>query len=115
VAPERVLRPYLIPHKANLQVRLRVPERRYLINGSHLKETTMRKTILTILAVSPIVGSTLQLAAAAERHTHKSGRAQALASQQLRNANDSLASPSAEQQNWSDYSEGHVISAPAGH
>jgi len=32
----------------------------------------------------------------------------------LRNANDSLALPSAEQQNWSDYTEGHVISAPAG-
>ena len=73
----------------------------------------MRKTVLTILAASLLVGSTLQLAAAAERHTHKSDRAQA--SQQLRNANDSLASPSAEQQDWSDYSEGHVISAPAGH
>ena len=74
----------------------------------------MRKTALTILATSMIVGSTLQSAAAAERHTHKSDRTQALASQQLRNANDSLASPSAEQQDWSDHSEGHVISAPAG-
>jgi Ni/Co efflux regulator RcnB len=74
----------------------------------------MRKTVLTILAASLIVGSTLQLAGAAERHTHQSDRAQAPASQQLRDANDSLASPSAEQQNWSDYSEGHVISAPAG-
>jgi hypothetical protein len=73
----------------------------------------MRKTVLTILAASLIVGSTLQLAGAAERHIHKSDRAQA--NQQLRNANDSLASPSAEQQDWSDYSEGHVISAPAGH
>jgi hypothetical protein len=72
----------------------------------------MRKTVLTILAVSLIVG---QSATAAERHTHKLDRAQAPASQQLRNANDSLASPSAEQQDWSDYSEGHVISAPAGH
>jgi hypothetical protein len=74
----------------------------------------MRKTVLTILATSLIVGSTLQLAAAAERHTHKSDRAQAAASQQSRNAYGSLALPSAEQQNWSDYSEGHVISAPAG-
>lgn len=73
----------------------------------------MRKTVLTILAASLLVGSTLQSARAAESHTHKSHRVQA--SQQLRNANDSLASPSAEQQNGSDYSEGHVISAPAGH
>jgi hypothetical protein len=75
----------------------------------------MRKTALIILATSLIVGSTLQSAGAAERHIHKSDRAQAPASRQLRNANDSLASPSAEQQDWSDYSEGHVISAPAGH
>jgi hypothetical protein len=48
------------------------------------------------------------------RLTHKADRAQAPASEQFRNANDSLASPSVEQQNWSEYSEGHVISAPAG-
>jgi hypothetical protein len=75
----------------------------------------MRKTVLTMLATALIVGSTLQSAGAAERHTHKSDRAQTPASEQLRNANDSLASPSAEQQDWSDYSEGHAISAPAGH
>jgi hypothetical protein len=75
----------------------------------------MRKTVLTILATSLIIGSALQSAGAAERHIRKSDRAQAPASQQFRNANDSLASPSAEQQDWSDYSEGHVISAPAGH
>jgi hypothetical protein len=74
----------------------------------------MRKTVLTILAASLIVGSTIQIAGATERHTHKADRAEAPASQQLRNANDSLALPSAEQQDWSDYSEGHVISAPAG-
>jgi hypothetical protein len=74
----------------------------------------MRDTVLTILTASLIVGSTLQLAVAAERHTRKSDRALAPTSQQLRDANDSLASPSAEQQNWSDYSEEHVISAPAG-
>jgi hypothetical protein len=74
----------------------------------------MRKTILSILAASLIVGSTVQIAAAAERYTHKSDRAQARASQQFRNANDFLTSPSVEQQSWSDYSEGHVISAPAG-
>jgi hypothetical protein len=75
----------------------------------------MRKTVLTILAASLIVGPTLQSAGATERHIHKSDREQARSSQQLRNANDYLASPSAEQQDWSDYSEGHVISAPAGH
>jgi Ni/Co efflux regulator RcnB len=74
----------------------------------------MRKTVLTILATSLIVGSTAQIATAAERHTHRADRARAVASQKFRNANDSLAWPSVEQQ-LSDYSEGHVISAPAGH
>jgi hypothetical protein len=81
----------------------------------HIRETTMRKTVLSILATLLIVGSTIQIAAAAGRYTHKSDRARAPASQQFRNANDSMASPSAQQQDWSDYSEGHVISAPAGH
>jgi hypothetical protein len=75
----------------------------------------MRKTILTFLAASLIVGSTVQIAGAAERYTHKADRARAPASEQFRNANGYLASPSAEQQELSDYSEGHVISAPAGH
>ena len=75
----------------------------------------MRKTALTILGALLIVGSTVQLAAAAERHAHKSVRASVHASQQFRNANDFLAPPSVEQQDLSDYSEGHVISAPAGH
>ncbi|MDB5639489.1 MAG: hypothetical protein JWP51_4397 [Bradyrhizobium sp.] len=74
----------------------------------------MRKTVLAILATSLIVGSTVQMATAAERHTHRADRARAAASQQFRNANDSLAWPSFERQS-SDYSEGHVISAPAGH
>jgi hypothetical protein len=84
------------------------------INRDHPKETKMRKTFLTILAASLIVGSTIQIAAATEHYTRKSDRAQAPASERFRNANDSLASPAVEQQNWSDYSEGHVISAPAG-
>jgi hypothetical protein len=73
----------------------------------------MRKTVFTILAASLIVGSTVQMATAAERYTHKTDRARAAASQQFRNANNSIALPSVEQQ-LSDYSEGHVISAPAG-
>jgi hypothetical protein len=84
------------------------------INRDHPKEIKMRKTFLTILAASLIVGSTIQIAAAAEHFTHKADRAQAPASEQFRNANNSLASSSVEQQNWSEYSEGHVISAPAG-
>jgi hypothetical protein len=74
----------------------------------------MHITVLTIIGASSIIASTIQLAAAAERHTYKMDRAPATASQQFRNANDSLAWPSAEQQVLSDYSEGHVISAPAG-
>jgi hypothetical protein len=89
-------------------------ERPCLINGNYLKETTMRKTALTILGALLIVGSTVQLAAAAQRHTHKSDRARVRATEQFRKANDSVISPSVEQQDLSDYSEGHVISAPAG-
>ena len=74
----------------------------------------MRKTVLAILATSLIVGSTLQMVTAAERHTHRADRARAVTSQKFRNVNDSLAWPSVEQQ-LSNYSEGHVISAPAGH
>jgi hypothetical protein len=54
----------------------------------------MQNTVLTILGASLIVASTVQLAAAAERHTHKMDRARATASQQFR---------------LSDYREGHVI------
>jgi hypothetical protein len=74
----------------------------------------MRKTVLTILSASLIVASAVQTADAAERHADKSDRARMHTTEQFRNANDSLASSSVEQQNWSDYSEGHVISAPAG-
>jgi hypothetical protein len=73
----------------------------------------MRKTVLTILAASLIVGSAVQTAGAAER-SHKSDRARVHTTEQFRNANNSLAAPSVGQQNLSDYSEGHVISAPAG-
>jgi hypothetical protein len=95
-------------------VQLFVPGRYCLINGDHIQETTMQKTVLLILATLLIVGSTIQIAAAAERYAHKPDRARAAASQQFRNASDSMASSSPQQQDWSDYSEGHVISAPAG-
>jgi hypothetical protein len=74
----------------------------------------MRKTILTIIGALLIAGSTVQIAAAAGRHVHKSVREREQATQQFRSAHDSLMSPSVEQQDLSDYSEGHVISAPAG-
>ena len=73
----------------------------------------MRKTVLTILGTLLIAGSPVQMTAAAERQARKMDRAPVPTSQQFRNANDSLAWPSAEQQSLSDYSEGHVISAPA--
>jgi hypothetical protein len=73
----------------------------------------MRKTVLTIFAALLIVGSTIQIAGAAERHTHELDRAR-VHTEQFGNADNSLASPSVEQQDLSDYSEGHVISAPAG-
>ena len=73
----------------------------------------MRKAVLTILGALLIVGPTVQLAAAAERHIHRSDRAGVVATGQFRKANDSMISPSVEQQDLSDYSEGHVISAPA--
>jgi cysteine synthase len=74
----------------------------------------MRKTVLTILGALLIAGSTVQMTAAAERHVREADRAAVPTSQQFRNANNSLAWPSAERQSLSDYSEGHVISAPAG-
>jgi len=74
----------------------------------------MRKTALTVLGALLMVGSSVQIAAAAGRHAHKSDRARVHATEQFRRANDSLISPSVEQQDLSDYSEGHVISAPAG-
>ena len=74
----------------------------------------MRKTVLSMLAASLVVVSAAQPAAAAERDAHKPDHARASTSQQFRSANESLVSPSVEQQDLSDYSEGHVISAPAG-
>jgi hypothetical protein len=76
-------------------------------------ETTTRKTVLAVGALL-VVASTAKMAVAAERHERKADRAPVAASQKFRSANDSLAWPSVAQQNWSDYSEGHVISAAAG-
>jgi Ni/Co efflux regulator RcnB len=74
----------------------------------------MQKTVLTILAASLIAGSTVQIAGAAERYAHKSDRARVHTTERFRDANESLGWPAVDQQDLSDYSEGHVISAPAG-
>ena len=74
----------------------------------------MRKTVLTVLGASLIVVSTVRIAAAAGSY-QRSKSVRVAASQLFRNPNDSRAWPSVEQRNGSDYSEGHVNSAPAGH
>jgi hypothetical protein len=56
------------------------------------QETTMRKTILTILGALLISGSAVQMATASEHHVRKAYRAPISASQQFRNANNSIES-----------------------
>jgi hypothetical protein len=73
----------------------------------------MRKTILTVLGAALIAASTVQVAAAAERH-HPRKIVRAPVSEPFRNANNAIAWP-AQSNRYSDYTEGHVISAPAGH
>ena len=83
------------------------------------------RNIVLIIGALLIAASTVQVAAAAERHTRKVHRvpvyvpvytapvyAPVYPGPQWRNAYDYW-SPSV-QQELSDYSEGHVISAPAG-
>ena len=72
----------------------------------------MKKTILTALGAVVLMASTLQVASAAEHH-HVRKTDRASVSEQFRNANDALVLP-APASAYSDYSEGHVISAPAG-
>ena len=74
----------------------------------------MRKTFLSILAASLIVGSTVQIATAAARHNHNSDLARISASQQFRNAHAFLPSPPVVQQGSPNYSEGYLTSGPAG-
>ena len=54
------------------------------------EETTMRKTALTILGALLIAGSAVQMATASEHHVRKAHRAPIAASQQFRNAYDSI-------------------------
>jgi hypothetical protein len=50
----------------------------------------MRKSVLTILGVLLIAGSPVQTATASERHVRKAYRAPVAASQQFRNAHNSV-------------------------
>jgi hypothetical protein len=69
----------------------------------------MKKTILTVLAATLMVASTAQIAPAAEHH-HTRKVVRAPVSDQFRNANNAVAQPST----YSDYTDGHALSAPAG-
>ncbi|MGA7810520.1 hypothetical protein [Bradyrhizobium sp.] len=81
----------------------------------------MRRIVLTALGVALIAASTAQAATASEyHHARRAVRApvgaQAPVPPQFRNANNAVIWPSpSEPESLSDYSEGHVISAPAGH
>ena len=67
----------------------------------------MRKLVLTVLASVLFAASTMQVAFASERHhVRKTGRT--VATEQLRNANNSLPAPAASYWPYSGYS------APAG-
>jgi Ni/Co efflux regulator RcnB len=70
----------------------------------------MKKTILTVLAATLMVASTAQIAAAAEHHHHARKMVLASVSDQFRNANNAVAQPGT----YSDYTDGHALSAPAG-
>jgi cysteine synthase len=73
----------------------------------------MKTIMLSLVAASLMAASTVSMAAASERHHVKAHRA--VVSDQFRNANNAIAWPIQTEPNWvSDYSEGHVISAPAG-
>ena len=80
----------------------------------------MRKTILTILGSALLAVSTVQIAAAAERHkVHKVYLAPAPVTDQYRNANAYAAEPAPVQPGWSRYDEWSLyqngaMSAPAG-
>lgn len=80
----------------------------------------MRKTILTILAAALLAASTVQIAAAAERHkVHKVYRAPAPVTDQYRNADAYYVEPAPVPPDWSRYDEwsryqNGALSAPAG-
>jgi hypothetical protein len=70
-------------------------------------ETTMRKTILTVLGATLITATTVQMAAASEHHARKTFRAPVPASQQFHNANNSAS--------WSAQPRGYSSAGPGGY
>jgi hypothetical protein len=78
-------------------------------------EMTMRKKILTVLAIPLITALTAQAAAASEHH-HTRSKGHAVASEQLRN-NNAYAAPGdiAVQSDLPDDAEGAMTSGLAGH
>jgi hypothetical protein len=76
------------------------------------EETTMRKTILTMIAASLIAASSVPAATASERH-HTGKADRAVTNEQFRNSN-AFAAPAhvAVQPDWSRYNG--AMSAPAG-
>jgi outer membrane biogenesis lipoprotein LolB len=75
---------------------------------------TMRKMILSVLGASAVALLTAQTAIASERH-HARKTDRATATEQFRNSN-AYAAPAniAVQEDWSRYSSGGGMSAPAG-
>ena len=74
----------------------------------------MRKTMLTILGSALIVATSVQFAAAAQRHHGKADRAVAT-QQQTRNSNAYAAWPAPAPQSDEMYRYSGGFSAPAGH
>ena len=81
---------------------------RFVENSVQHEETTMRKTILTVLASALIAASTSPIALAAERH-HANKANRVVAGEQFRNANNSVAARAPSGWTYSGFS------APAGH
>ena len=72
----------------------------------------MKTIMLTLVAALLMAVSTVSMAAASERH-HVPKAHRAVVNDQFRNANNAIAWPT-QPNSVSDYTEGHVISAPAG-
>lgn len=77
----------------------------------------MQNAIITIIGVSLITAFSIEFAAAAQHRLVRVKHQPAQLTEQVRRANNAMmpAFTGGESQYLSDYSEGHVISAPAGH
>jgi hypothetical protein len=72
-----------------------------------IRETTMRKTILTFFGATLIAATTAQMAAASEHHARQTFRMPVPASQQFQNANNSTV--------WSGQAGGYSSAGPGGY